>query len=320
MKTAQNITLLIRVTLNTHALNNEGTENNEVKIRKVGVVKPKNKDEEAEYIENINAVSGKMLKHMFDDALIRWSKDMKLPINPASAKSNPLRIFGDPDFVAYVSQAKDIKEVYDYLLTCTLTDVSGILTLEEAYQIKRQSRVKLSWAVGLPEFTQHKKFQFLRNQPAYLGDKYDLLMPYTTQTASGIYGLVAHIELNGIGYNDLKGTYPEKVADIEIDRKKRMDAVLQALATMLLRPNGASTSTQLPHMMGLEGLACISESHIPASVLSPLADNYREQTLALIELDNLSRNGKVEAYEFTTPAEFMGAIHEIKQNFEPGQL
>ena len=74
--------------------------------------------------------------------------------------------------------------------------------------------------------------------------------------SSGVYAFVAHLDACAIGFNDASQQYPIGLEE----RTARLRAALLALAQTLLHPKGALTSTQLPHVLDLEGFVSISQS------------------------------------------------------------
>ena len=84
--------------------------------------------------------------------------------------------------------------------------------------------------------------------------------------SSGIYAIVCHLELSRIGYNDIKQEY----AIDEDARQQRASLLLESLLYTFLELNGAMRSTQLPHLVALEGVLTMSSSTVPAPLISPL--------------------------------------------------
>ena len=86
--------------------------------------------------------------------------------------------------------------------------------------------------------------------------------------SSGVYALVCHLELGRIGYNDISQTY----AMDEKHRAARARALIQSVMHTFLELNGAMRTTQLPHLVALEGTVTWSSSGaVPAPMVSPLA-------------------------------------------------
>ena len=92
----------------------------------------------------------------------------------------------------------------------------------------------------------------------------------------------SHLDVGAIGYNDIRGAYPDEVenydgsATVMVDREARLRAALLALAQTLLQPKGALTSTQLPHVLDLDGFISVSSSAAAAPADQPLSRGLRE--------------------------------------------
>src|SRR5206468_10569392 len=98
--------------------------------------------------------------------------------------------------------------------------------------------------------------------------------------SSGIYAIVCHLELSRIGYNDIKQIY----AIDEAERQHRASLLLESILYTFIELNGAMRSSQLPHLVALEGVLTTSTGVIPAPLISPLiggddSDMYRKQVL-----------------------------------------
>jgi len=298
MSKIQSLSLACRVVLDMHALNNEGNESNRLMTRQVGVVTPmydENGETQDYRRDVVNAISGDMQKHIFADAFRSIGLDLGLPMNPASQALDPARMMGDPDFRKYIEDEQpDVGEAIDRLLTCALTDVCGIMITAGRQSIKRKSAVEFGWTIGLPQITQVEEFIHARHaitrltrlkadkdasedekkqaaaeKGANLGQ-----MIFNRPASSGVYAFVAHLDVGAIGFNDATQYYPEQVEDVTIDRSARLRAALLALAQTVTHPKGALTSTQLPHVVDMEGYISISQSATAAPLISPLSEAF----------------------------------------------
>ena len=68
------ISISARATLDMHSLNNEGGEGNQIQTRMVNIV------DQGGRLQNVNAISGDMYKHIQSDHLIRRVLGAGLPI------------------------------------------------------------------------------------------------------------------------------------------------------------------------------------------------------------------------------------------------
>jgi CRISPR-associated protein Cst2 len=352
----KSLSIACRVVLDMHALNNEGSESNRLMTRQVGVVVPSQRKDEAEsasvmdrYERHVvNAVSGDMNKHIFSAAFRNIAADRGLPMSPASQALDPARINGDEDFRAWMDeQGKDVlvSDVINRLLSCSLTDVCGLLITGSGVSVKRKSAVEFGWTVGLPEITEVEEFLHARHaitrlkrtrveRGASAEDKAAAQkereantgqMVFNRPASSGVYAFVAHLDVAAIGFNDAAQAYPQNVSDpvgtdTPVDRPERLRASLLALAQTLLHPKGALTSTQLPHVVDLEGYVSVSSSAAAAPLLSPLTDDYIERTrktAAMLNRLHASDNA-VQVADFNGGDGLLEALGYVMDNYSPG--
>jgi CRISPR-associated protein Cst2 len=103
-------------------------------------------------------------------------------------------------------------------------------------------------------------------------------MLYSRPTRSGTYALVSLFQPWRIGLNTVDYTYPAN-----LDRHGRCKLALRAYEAMLLRTDGAMTSTRLPHLEDFEGALVISRTNFPVPVITPLKDGYRSELQEIIQ-------------------------------------
>ena len=129
-------------------------------------------------------------------------------------------------------------------------------------------------------------------------------MLYHRPTRSGVYGVVSVFQPWRIGLNNVNFNY-----DIEDkDRKHRYELVLKAYQAMFMRPEGAMTSTRLPHTEGFKGVIVVSKSNFPVPVISPLKDNYESQIEEIKE--NLGGN-TLNIKKFNSLSEFVKEMESL---------
>ncbi len=300
----KSLSLACRVVMDMHALNNEGNESNRLMTRQVGIVVPVYTDDaRMEYKRDVvNAISGDMNKHIFADAFRNVALDFRLPVCEACQALDPARMMGKPDFRDYIKSKPPVNDVIDRLLTCAVDDVCGIMITGEGTSVKRKSAVEFGWTVGLPEVTEVQEFIHARHAITRLtrtkagrGSDQETIdkalqekgenigqMIFNRPASSGVYAFVAHLDVAAIGFNDASQEYPEFVTD----RDLRLRAALMALAQTVIHPKGALTSTQLPHVVDMEGFVSISSSAAAAPLVSPLADNFIERGTDITDLLN----------------------------------
>lgn len=303
------LTLAGRWNVNLHNLNNEGTEGNFVQPRTVTVVRnaaqkqSESKEEEAsdEYrpqLHAVNAISGDMMKHIHADyfrqiALDDGADDVDnyggpLPLSRNSIVLDPNRISTEKDMVEML-QDKDRTnaEIIDYVIEhCALTDVHGILMTGKKRMVPRKSRVEFGWVVAVPEMSQTEHFLHTKyareNATKYKHEKDETNKGqalFHRPASSAEYAVIAHIEADKIGLNQLTMESPIS----EDDRQARVTAALRALVQTLMHPYGAGRSQQAPHVGGFRGVIITSDSRIPAATVSPLEDNFEDQAARTVK-------------------------------------
>lgn len=280
----KSITIAGRWNMNLHSLNNEGTEGNFMQPRMVTVVKEGR-------LYSVNAISGDMIKHIHADYVRQLALDNgagqegyqgNLPLSPNSLILDPNRISTEPEMVALLGNDKKTNaEILDYTIkTCTLTDIHGILMTAKKRMLPRKSRIEFGWVVAIPEKSRTEHFIHVKyaveNATKYKHDKDSTNAGqalFHRPTSSAEYAIIAHIELDKIGFNEVTQAYSiSKEA-----QKERAVATLKAFMQTVLHPSGAGRSQQAPHITGFNGLVMTSDSRIPATTVSPLEDNYKEQ-------------------------------------------
>jgi CRISPR-associated protein Cst2 len=320
MTIIKSVSIAARVVLEMHALNNEGNESNRLMTRQVGIVTPVYSDAEQGLVEGyqkavVNAISGDMNKHMFADAFRHIALEAGLPLCDACKAIDPARMMGNPDFREFIAKKPPVNEVIDRLIGCAVDDVCGIMVTGEGTSVKRKSAIEFGWTVGLPGASEVQEFIHARHAITRLTrtksgkDDSDEVkkqaqkekeqnigqMIFNRPASSGVYAFVAHLDACAIGFNDASQHYPID----EAQRLARLRAALLALGQVLLQPKGALTSTQLPHVVDVEGFVSLSQSAAAAPLLSPLTDNFIGRGLGVGEmLNRLHGQGAVQMQEF----------------------
>ena len=347
MNQIKTVSISARVLIDMHALNNEGSESNRLMTRQVGIVTPA-VDEQGESgyrRSTVNAISGDMNKHIFMDYLRHIALDRGLPLCPACVDLDPSRMMANPGFEDWVKSKPTGMEIVDRLISCTLDDIGGTLITAGSNSIKRKSAVEFGWTIGLPDITEVQEFIHARHavrrvtrtkvgkddsetakkqaseeKEANLGQ-----MIFDRPASSGVYAFVAHIDVGAIGFNDISGEYPTEVpswdgsAMVPVDRASRLQAALLALAQTLLQPRGALTSTQLPHVLDVEGFISVSTSAASAPIISPLVDDYYQRAVSVAEMLNRIHSNSVDVLPFAGQAALLEQMAGIIDNADPGR-
>jgi len=125
-------------------------------------------------------------------------------------------------------------------------------------------------------------------------------MIYNRPTRSGTYAFISVFQPWRIGLNEINYTY----AIDDKARKERYDLVLDAYKAMMARLEGAMTTTRLPHFEAMEGLIVVATTATPVPLMSPLSEEYIEQTEAIAGTQNIQK--------FNSFAALMQEIDKIK--------
>lgn len=308
------------MTLDLHALNNEGSEGNQLMTRQVQIV-----DTEG-HVHSVNAISGDMLKHGFVSRLQQIAVDAGLPLCSPCRMLDPNRIAADRAYLdsidGQVREAGDTRgdsTILGLMVSrCVLDDVAGNLLTGSIggknRSVARKSVVEFGWAVARPDTARTDSFLHAKYVPegrgvgsgegANLGQNI-----FHRPASSGQYAVVIQAEMFRLGRND----YTLEPALDDADRTARASAVLSALALMLIAPYGAQKNTQLPHVLGTEGVVTVSRSNAtPAPLLSPLRDDYRERIEQISEqIGQLPHGSAVSVHRFDTSDAYIGVMNTL---------
>ena len=329
-ETIYEIAILGRVTWDLHSLNNEGTVGNVTEPRTIALADGTQTD----------GISGEMLKHMHAEYMWALESD-KSNFCEVCKKFPPERADGS------VKGKNNAEEVVRTALNCELCDVHGFLVQRPT--TSRESTVEFGWAVGLPGVQRrihvhsrhalHEARLVEEKNPGEWGDDKCSVETCTTKqdesplykvkgrwyceehippgsatpqmiyhrpTRSGIYGIVSVFQPWRIGLNNVNFNYD--VDDVG-KRKSRYELVLKAYQAMFMRPEGAMTSTRLPHTENFEGAIVVSKTNFPVPVSSPLKDNYKEQVKNIIT--NIGTGNSISIKEFDDVSGFVKEMKDL---------
>lgn len=315
------LSLCARVTLDLHNLNNEGTEGNQQQTRMVHII-----DQNGQRAV-VNGISGDMFKHILVEHLTPLLREAGLPLSPGAMVHDADRINAkNPEFVKYCEDKKNVSEsdiMTRMLSECSLTDMAGTL-VTRGRSVGRKSVAEFGWVVGLPEDAEgralttteqyfHVKYAPEGREAAAGGETVAGTQAiFHRPASSGIYALICNLDLYRIGLNDITRQY---VVELE-EREKRAAALINALASTLLKPAGAQRNTQNPHIVACEGAVAISTSTLPAPTVSPLNSNYREQMAQAAEVLNNINKGSITVRNFETLADGVAILANISREIK----
>ena len=317
------LSLAARVTLNMHSLNNESSEGNQIQTRMVEIIGHDGQ------LYSVNAISGDMLKHVLMEHFYHHARVSRVSLCQSCQRFNDNRINADKDFLKNASK-HDGEFIDQMLTTCAIDDVAGIL-VTEGRSTPRKSISEFGWVLGLPGRVQtdtylHVKYVSERGSDkraqdaegqksgANLGQSI-----FHRPASSGVYALVCHLELSRIGYNDIKQQY----ALTEQERQLRASLLLESLLHTFLELNGAMRSTQLPHVVALQGIITTSQGITPAPLISPLiggpddTESYREQVKTIVTALNGNQPPVVHASSFETISDFATQMRALIDSSSP---
>lgn len=321
----KSLTIAGRWGLNLHNLNNEGTEGNFIQPRTVTIVKKTaaplgdGAPEPRPMLHAVNAISGDMVKHIHADYFRQIAldahpdgKDPNLPLSRNSIVLNPNRISTEADMVKMLTdEKKNNEEILDHVIkSCALTDVHGILMTATKRMLPRKSRIEFGWVAAVPVVSRTEHFIHVKyavenatkyrheDDPTNEGQAL-----FHRPASSAEYAFLAHIEADKIGLNDITLRSPVS----EEARRARVAATLNAAAQTLMHPYGAGRSQQAPHVSGFNGVVIASDSRMPAATVSPLEDDFVEQSEQIV--GHLNRlGGKMTLVKVDSLSELTGHL------------
>ena len=324
MNSIYSLSISAKATLNLHSLNNEGGEGNQIQTRMVNVIGQDGR------LYNVNAISGDMWKHIQAEHLFRRARADGVPLCAACRVFNANRISADENYTSRI-KPKEVSdaEATDLLLQmCAVDDLEGNLITSGGRSLPRKSVVEFGWVVGIPDLTTtdsyfHVKYASERSGVQRGADTAEAVRGanlgqaiFHRPTSSGIYAIVANLELARIGFNDITQTY----AIDEDQRLARYRLLLESVLYTFLEPRGAMRNTQNPHIVGLEGVVTTSARPLPAPTVSPLSSDYREQIEGVIQSLEPLHEGAIRLQRFETLAGFSKVMTQLIESGAPYTL
>lgn len=295
------------LTLDLHALNNEGAEGNTMMTRMVDII------DAAGRKHTVNAVSGDMFKHIQAEHLHAEAAAKGLRLCGGCRDFNANRICADESFTRNPDFTKDTPDstiLTKALETCVIDDCEGILITNEIGKkrsIARKSCIEFGWVVGKPEHVTTDSYFHAKYVPegrgkgSGAGENLGQNI-FHRPASSGQYAVNVNVDLYRVGRNDitLQCSLDEDM------RRTRTAALLRSLLLTFVKPTGAHRNTQNPHIVDFSGVISVSRSPIPAPVVSALKDSYREEIGRLRDTLNRTEigDGAVSTNEFDSLADF----------------
>ena len=300
------------LTLDLHALNNEGTEGNQMLTRQVTIVDAQGN------LHTVNAISGDMLKHIQAEHLLSAALADGLQLSQPCRRLDPNRIAADKEFIGAVRGKKDSEVTDEILKRCAVTDMEGIL-LTEGRSTARSSVIEFGWLVGKPNKVHTESYIHLKrvaDAGAEVSGGADNLGQnlFHRPASSGEYAVVLHVEVARIGFNDFTRKSPIEPTE----RLARYKALLKSVLYTFLEPNGAQRNTQAPHIVGFNGVISYTTAPCPAPTVSPLADDFKsEMTKVAATLNLIVGAEQVHIKNFDSLSAFASEIQSLISGTEP---
>jgi CRISPR-associated protein Cst2 len=330
VKKVYEIAIMGRATWNLHSLSNEGTVGNVTEPRTIILADGTKTD----------GISGEMLKHIHAENMWALERD-KTKFCQVCEKFRPERADGNPE----VRKTKEVEDAVEKAIKCVLCDTHGFLV--QVPTVSRQSTIEFGWAVGIPEVqrsthvharqavhtayipideerekgkwgrekcsegdceTKEEDSSLFRIKGKWYCEAHRPTatpqMLYYRPTRSGTYAIISVFQPWRIGLNNVTRKYVEG-----INRSERYKLALKAYQAMFLKPEGAMTTTRLPHTENFEGTIIVCRASFPAPVISPIKIDYKEEIKSIIK--NLE---DIEMIEFKSLSEFVEKIRELLED------
>jgi CRISPR-associated protein Cst2 len=291
-----------KLSLQLHALNNEGNEGNQSLTRRYYIIEKG--DSEPKFV---NGISGDSFKHIQAEHLHRIAREDSLTLSEGGKRFDPDRVGYDIDKVAdfFPAESKLPEKISIILQKCAVSDLEGFMVTEKkGATLKRESVIEFGTVVGIPTLVKTQ---------SYFHAKYgtDNPTPFNVQVNSGQYATVLNVEAFRIGYNPHTFAY----AIDKNERQKRLVSLLKSILYTYLQPNGAKRNTLLPHPDHFEGVISVTTRRCPAPMISPLEESYHRQIESIAHtLNQINGEGTVELFSFDSMAQFAEMIQYLIEN------
>jgi CRISPR-associated protein Cst2 len=209
----------------------------------------------------------------------------------------------------------------EILKSCAVTDLEGTLVTAEvtgeSRSLSRKSCIEFGWGVGLPDLTRTESLFHVKYDPRERGEGAGSDTPqqaiFYRPLNSGVYGIIAHVELFRVGRNDITLQYAVE----RDDRTLRAKALLESLWYTFVKTAGAQRNTQHPHVLGWEGtIAYSSILAVPAPTASPLEEDYAGQVEKSMNALNRLHPNSIRVLSFENQGDFGDKMGELIQQLE----
>ncbi len=307
------------ITMNMHALNNEGAEGNTTMTRMVEIIDSEGKN------HTVNAISGDMFKHIQAEHLFMDAKSSNLPLCEGCKNFDANRISIDETFTknsAFTGETKDSELLSEVIKKCIIDDTEGIMLTNEIggkkRSISRKSSIEFGWIIGLPEKTRTESYFHVKLVPEGRG-KGSGAGENTGQnifhqpSSSGQYAIVLNVDLYKVSRNDITLEYVK-----DVGRDVRIKALLKSVLNTFIKPTGAKRNTQHPHILDFTGVVATSLSTLPAPVISSLNLKYQDEITKIAKnLNKIDSNNPIVINKFDSISSFTEIMADIINKVQP---
>ena len=326
-RSVASVSIAARAVINMHSLNNEGREGNITQTRKASIIADGR-------LSPVNVISGDTFKHSQVQHLFELAREQQLPLCEGCQHLDANRINADQKWIEEMP-AVNAHVVSSLLGHCVIDDLAGNLITTGGRSLPRKGIVEFGWVIGIPPLVQTKDYFHIKfalndqtrndsqEHPSEANGANLGQMIFHRPASCGVYALVCHLELARIGYNEL-------IQEYAIDQKQRAVRAAVALQSVLhtfLETKGAMRSTQLPHLVSLEGVISASRSGaIPAPFIAPEAGGHEQPTFYREQIHSIAKalNGKagevVTCEDFETVADFAQCMRTLIDEAVPAEL
>lgn len=300
------------LTLEMHALNNEGAEGNTMMTRMVDIVDASGQK------HTVNAISGDMFKHIQNQHLIEEALESGLPLCEGCKRFDANRICGDETFVKSSDFNKDSLDsaiLSAALKRCVADDLQGILITSEIGKkrsIARKSCVEFGWVIGKPGAVATESYFHAKYVPEGRGKGSESSENlgqniFHRPASSGQYAVVVGVDLFRVSRNDI--SLETFLDDGAIEHRRA--ALVRSVMNVFIKPTGAHRNTQNPHVVDFTGAIATSASSLPAPAISALNQNYIAETRRVAAVLNQIVPDGIEVREFQGLSGFAESVAAI---------
>ncbi|WP_297520781.1 DevR family CRISPR-associated autoregulator [Thermococcus sp.] len=340
------IAILGRALWELHSLNNEGNVGNVVEPRSVKIIDPNTGK-----AVTTDGISGEMLKHIHAEMMwILDSKNNLCDACKIQHPERfNFVIKSDPNVKQKINRPEDA--ISEALNTCDICDVHGFMITEKVTVSRKSTvefgwalgipQVYRDIHLHARHSTQTQAIEEVLepgkwgdNKCSVKGCKTDpneskLLkingkwycevhaptsqMIYHRPTRTGEYAVVTVFQPWRICLNEAKQDLYTYECDDE-NRNRRLDRyrlALRAYQLMFTRPEGAMTTTRLPHTVDFKGVIVYSTEPVPVPVISPLKEDYTKEITEIAKSLKEDERSPIHILEFNSLSEFVAKINEL---------